>query len=708
MVDTRYRAFISYSHSDREWAEWLHRKLENYRVPRNLVGRLTREGSVPRRLTPIFRDREDFPTASDLSAAVESALEHSLFLIVICSPAAAQSQWVDKEIRRFKAQHGERRVLALIVDGVPAEDQAAGGDASECFPPALRFRIGEDGALSSKRAEPLAADIREECDGKKYGLSKIIAGLIGVGLDDLIQREHHRRHIQMTALTGITASIALVMGALTFIAVHARNEARLQRDQAEGLVEFMLTDLKVKLDAVGRLDALDAVGERALDYYAAQNPNALDADSLGRRARAQLLVGEIDNLRGDLGAALKAYAEAAATTEEQLRRDPGNEQRIFDHAQSVFWVGYIAWQRGETAEAEKQFREYLSLAEQLVESDPASPDWQAELGYAYSNLGTLFYGERRWEEAIEFFDLGVELKTRIIRDNPNNAPALYDLAQDYSWIASIERGRGRINESRNALDSEIAIYQQILKEDAFNTKAQRALATARRGLGRIALAQGDLQGALQSFEVANTEIQALLRLEPDNTFWLRVSGSLLLNIGETLALLGEENSSQTAIEQGRDIARGLVQRDGTVMLTQSLLATAELHALKNQDRIRDISYEQSLEMLIAKFEPLISSIENDAGLTGTIAEMHYLLGLYYQNTHSNNYAETHFRRAITLLEKTWNTMGLQEKTLAAKLLVALNRQSEAEVLIEQLDRIKYRHPDFERLKEALYSQPLQP
>ena len=54
MVDTRYRAFISYSHRDREWADWLHRRLESYRVPKKLVGALTREGSVPRRLTPIF------------------------------------------------------------------------------------------------------------------------------------------------------------------------------------------------------------------------------------------------------------------------------------------------------------------------------------------------------------------------------------------------------------------------------------------------------------------------------------------------------------------------------------------------------------------------------------------------------------------------------------------------------------------------------
>jgi len=67
MTDSfKYRAFISYSHKDEAWATWLHRAIERYRVPRRLVGRTSRDGSVPRRLFPIFRDREELPTSADL------------------------------------------------------------------------------------------------------------------------------------------------------------------------------------------------------------------------------------------------------------------------------------------------------------------------------------------------------------------------------------------------------------------------------------------------------------------------------------------------------------------------------------------------------------------------------------------------------------------------------------------------------------------
>ena len=54
----KYKAFISYSHQDKKWGDWLHKALETYRVPKGLVGKETRYGSVPNRLFPVFRDRE--------------------------------------------------------------------------------------------------------------------------------------------------------------------------------------------------------------------------------------------------------------------------------------------------------------------------------------------------------------------------------------------------------------------------------------------------------------------------------------------------------------------------------------------------------------------------------------------------------------------------------------------------------------------------
>ena len=86
---SRYFAFLSYSHQDEELAEWLHSQIESFRVPGTLAGKLTENGVIPKRLTPIFRDQHELAAADDLGEEIEEALANSQFLIVLCSPAAA-------------------------------------------------------------------------------------------------------------------------------------------------------------------------------------------------------------------------------------------------------------------------------------------------------------------------------------------------------------------------------------------------------------------------------------------------------------------------------------------------------------------------------------------------------------------------------------------------------------------------------------------
>lgn len=162
----KYWAFLSYSHIDAKWGDWLHKALETYRVPRRLIGKESRNGNIPARLFPIFRDREELPVSADLPSNINEALRESRYLIVICSPRAVQSRWVGEEIKAFKKLGREDRILALIVDGEPnASDGKPGfGSADECFPEPMRYRLGTDGKFSAERTEPIAADAsrREE------------------------------------------------------------------------------------------------------------------------------------------------------------------------------------------------------------------------------------------------------------------------------------------------------------------------------------------------------------------------------------------------------------------------------------------------------------------------------------------------------------------------------------------------------------------
>ncbi len=213
--DFKYWAFISYSHADEEWAKWLHKSIETYRVPRKIVGRQTAQGEIPRRLFPVFRDREELPGASDLGGKLQDALRTSRALIAICSPKSAVSKWVNEEIKTYKRfGHGDR-VFCLITDGEP--NAAPDSGLLECFPPAVRFQV-IDGQVTNDPAEPIAADTRPGKDGKTNALLKLLSGVMGVGYDELRQREKQRLRRRQMRLAAV-AVLAVIFVAVMYVAV---------------------------------------------------------------------------------------------------------------------------------------------------------------------------------------------------------------------------------------------------------------------------------------------------------------------------------------------------------------------------------------------------------------------------------------------------------------------------------------------------------
>jgi WD40 repeat protein len=230
--DRQYFAFISYSHADKAWGDWLHRAIETYRVPKKLVGRKeTRSGEpVPARLFPVFRDREELPTSADLGTMLRQALDDSRYLVVICTPRSAQSRWVNEEVLHFKRSGRANRVLCLIADGEPnasAADKAGAGVALECFPPAVRHPLDAEGKLDFTRfEEPIAADARLQGDGKRAALLKLIAGLAEVGLDELRQRDHERARSIMLRWLAASAVLVLLLGGLAALALAEKKRAQ--------------------------------------------------------------------------------------------------------------------------------------------------------------------------------------------------------------------------------------------------------------------------------------------------------------------------------------------------------------------------------------------------------------------------------------------------------------------------------------------------
>jgi hypothetical protein len=202
----RYCAFLSYSHRDARWAKWLHGALEGYRLDKDVVGRDTSLGPVPKTLRPIFRDREDFSGGHSLTDATVASLDSSSALIVLCSASAARRPAVNEEVRLFRSRHPERPVIPVIINGTWPDN----------FPPALRHQLAADGTVTDRPVTILGPDLRESGDGRNLGLAKVIAGLTGLAVDDLFrraERARRRRHRFWAALAGLFLLLAVAAAA---------------------------------------------------------------------------------------------------------------------------------------------------------------------------------------------------------------------------------------------------------------------------------------------------------------------------------------------------------------------------------------------------------------------------------------------------------------------------------------------------------------
>ena len=476
---TRYVAFLSYSHRNKAETEWLHRALERYSIPRKLVGRETAKGKVPARLIPIFRDRDELAVSSNLGGELKAALENAAHLIVIASPASARSTYVQEEIRTFKAMHGEERVFALIVDGEPYASQMPGREDEECFPPALRFRIDPDGTVGATPAEPIAADIRPGKDGRRLALRKLVAGLTGLRLDDLVQREAQRRARRLTWIASGASLGMLFTSGLAFYANQQRIVAVEQRKIAE------------RETAAARAATDYLIGTFELSDPATENPRTVSLVTIlsrgAERARTELrnqpeiearLVTAVGRAYTNLGLLDEAETALARAMPAIRRAGPDGAPALIALA-----TNYLRKGRPERALS------ILSSADRMLGTDPADHlSLRAQLSAARGNIA---YINGKADEALKQFDEAVQYLAR-------------EQDVDPKLRADILEGRGRIlidlgrfDEAEAALQAANRLYATYRGEQHINTGYNfYYLALAAYSAGKYPLAEERVGRAL--------------------------------------------------------------------------------------------------------------------------------------------------------------------------------------------------------------------
>lgn len=167
-----YKAFISHTESDSQWAKKLHTKLNHYSIPSSIK---KKHPELPKNLRPVFWYKRDI-SELHLQQTIRKELYNSEYLIVICSRESAQKTWVNEEVRIFKEEFGrDDKIIPFVVDGTPNSNNSD----EECFPLLLRnLPIDE---------QIRGIDVRGE-DGTEGAIINVIATMLHVRYDDLYQR----------------------------------------------------------------------------------------------------------------------------------------------------------------------------------------------------------------------------------------------------------------------------------------------------------------------------------------------------------------------------------------------------------------------------------------------------------------------------------------------------------------------------------------
>jgi tetratricopeptide (TPR) repeat protein len=599
----RYWAFLSYAHQDNvverstghrncvRWAEWLHQQLETYRLPKAFHDIQTpTEERMPTRFFPIFQDDKDLTVGSDLDIRVKDALEASRYLIVIASPRSAASPWVDREVSYFKSMGRRDRILVLIIDGEPTASRrahTARSDQVECFCPGLRFQIGADGRPDESRPdshEPIAGDVRIRIEGQLREVNlkhlkrhhdvldsmklKLVAGLMGVRFDELIQRDRARRVLQLRRRVAMISTLAIafaVVGAIAFWqkweAKQSETKAIASRKRADTLIAYMQHDLHQRLDAIGRLDLMTDVNQAIARYHDSISTQETTSQSL--RERSAFLSQQADTLRdeGKAGEAMKLYLESRSLIDELLRRDPDNPQWLHDWTVSSFRIADQIRDRGLWVDAEGLYRTIGTTFEKLSKMDPHDPRFQKGLAATRSRIGDVLVEQGDLAKALESYKSGLEILYRQASKDRANPDWQSGLCLSQKEVGNTLLKLGRSDEAFQAYRMMRAIAEELTRHDAKSAIWREHLAESHERLGDALIAHGKNADAIAEYRAGLQIMRSLAELDPTNTKWLTSLSQAYNKTGHILRDLGKMDEASDAYQSDLAIRTKLLERE---------------------------------------------------------------------------------------------------------------------------------------------------
>ncbi len=643
---------MSYSHRDRRWAVWLHRALESFVIDKELVGRQTTIGAVPKTLRPIFRDRDDFSAGHSLNEQTSTALAASSSMIVVCSPNSASSKYVNEEIRSFKALGRAANVIAVIVDGEPGDEK------QECFPPALFRKVSPDGTLTEEQEEPLAADARSQGDGKRLALQKVVAGLLGVGLDEIVrraERARRRKSRMWAALAAIFLCLAITSTASAVYAYHNLLELEDRLDQAIEIAYGFVSEasnLSVRFGVPTDITlGLLHRAETALDRLILQR-----ASSSKLRYRKALMLDQFADCYRNLGQmdeAVTRATEALGIISSLAKDDPANSDLQEHLAKEFDQLAYFATIKGNTDEALADYRASRVVIEKLAAKDAANPKWQIMLLWNSRTIGEQLLSLGSSSKALTAYLRGWKTYSLFAAVHPTQGSdtSLFTMAKLLDAIGNVEALQGEYEKALQTLQRNLSFKQQIAAHHPDLFEWQFELRDSYRYVGSILWDLGSFDAALDSFGKGLAIDQKAVAADAK---FLGPQRSAVLFANQVVQTLLAQGLLPKALGKARDNlteAKRVADADVANRAWQAYLGT--LHATVGDVLLQQGLYPDALAEYRAMntiIAPLAAAQPKNLDWQAELAQSDLALGEALQGLIQTDDARLQFRAALAILD----------------------------------------------------------
>ncbi|WP_289028245.1 winged helix-turn-helix domain-containing protein [uncultured Paraglaciecola sp.] len=417
--------------------------------------------------------------------------------------------------------------------------------------------------------------------------------------------------------------------------------AQQKRLEAESLLGFMVGEFADKLRSVKRMDLLDGISNKALEYFSQQDDSYQDgglfslADNeqnfKAQFQHAQTLgaMGEVAYSRAKNDEAKQAFSSAKAILDKLYIEQPENMELLKTLGANAFWLGQLAYDQSDFDKAQPLFELYRNYSESINILEPNYVDGWVELYYAHSTLGSLYLKKQEYTLAKQAFEASLKLNNKAISRYPKDSIFRSDKADTLSWLATTEQHLGNLNNVLSLIQQGQTELEQMLESEPNNANILETLAFSywQQGIMLDYLGQHSL--AYSKTTRALMIIQRALEQDPANKQW----GEKQLGIQVFQLLISSKLKDHTQLNNS-DLSE-MVDNILELTFSKPLLAIDMLHYYRINNLFSK-SHGGKLFNFAEKFiqEQLIQN-ENDPQYISALAELRILEA--YLATANNNF-----------------------------------------------------------------------